>query len=295
MNPKSNEHSAVTEQDYEYTAQGICITLMRTKPSAPSKKTPTHIRDQFHRHAWFELFYAEGGTQTLYFEEEQLCLHSGSFALVAPDALHYAEAIGDPLYPTVCSFSVRYREKGEAEARLASFLHFSAYRVFGADEFCALLMKNALSALASGNGVAAGSYLFSLLLRASDLCAIAELHDSASSDSQMGRVYKIEQNLYSRYTEEVPLSRLAEHLHLSERQLSRVFKKQYGVGYRTKKRELRMQSAARLLMRGEDIAKIAGAVGYRSQSAFYTAFKAYFGVSPALYKAQKESEKTERR
>ena len=112
-----------------------------------------------------------------------------------------------------------------------------------------------------------------------------------TSDSEVGRIYKIEQALYSYYSKELPLSYLAEQLHLSERQLSRVFKKQYGIGYREKNRELRMRSAARLLLRGESIAAAAREVGYRSESAFYAAFKSFFGISPAAYRADKNKHK----
>ena len=153
-----------------------------------------------------------------------------------------------------------------------------------------MLMRAFIAALLAENGTAAGSYFLSLLHHAASRYATeARLSDTAT-DSAMGRIYKIEQLLYANYDKELPLSTLAEMLHLSERQLSRVIKKQYGVGYREKNKELRMRSAARRLLRGESVTTVAWAVGYRSESAFYAAFKAYFGLSPAAYRENKQNE-----
>lgn len=275
------------ELEYEYTAAGVRITLMRGSLPLPPKSTALPRGDLFHTHAWYELFCADRGETVLYFEDERLTLSASHFALISPAVLHYAEGAA----AVACSFTVEALEKSDTAVALSSFLRAHGVRTFAADELSVMLYRAAMAALGAGKGAEACSYLVSLLLRASSLSAESELPSLSTSDSEAGRIYKIEQALYSYYSRELPLSYLAEQLHLSERQLSRVFKKQYGIGYREKNRELRMRSAARLLLRGESIATVAREVGYRSESAFYAAFKSFFGISPAAYRADKNKHK----
>ncbi len=277
-----SEHSQ-KEIEYEYTASGVRITLMRGSPVLHGKRPPSHKGDLFHTHTWYEFFCADRCETAIHFENEKLLLGSSQFALISPETLHYAEA-AESSHLLVCSFTVRFLEKNDTAASLAPLLRGSPYRTFGADELCMLLMRGVISALDADNGAAAGSYLMSLLFRAAALCAQGAVSSVGAKDSEMGRIYKIEQMLYSFYAKELPLSLLAEQVHLSQRQLSRVFKRQYGVGYREKNRELRMRSAARRLSRGESVRTVAAAVGYKSESAFYAAFRGFFGVSPGEYR-----------
>lgn len=272
--------------EYEYIAQNICFTMMLDAPQKESRPT-VRVSDSFHKHAWYEFFYVESGEHFLHFEDERICLHAGDFMLVSPETLHHAGESAEGY--RVCSFSVSTLKNGAAEESLFPFLSNYPYRTFRADDLCALLMRRLTTSLENGNGVAAGSSLAALLFRAAEICAAAAPRKASASDSSIGRIYKIEQALYGYYTDELPLSDLAEELHLSERQISRIFKKQYGVSYRAKNRELRMQAAARRLLRGEEVAEVAAGVGYASQSAFYAAFKAYYGVSPSVYKSERKN------
>lgn len=80
---------------------------------------------------------------------------------------------------------------------------------------------------------------------------------------------------------------LAEQLHLSTRQLDRVLKEHYGMGFKEKLIQTRMDRAALLLRttdkRVQDIMEI---VGYNSVNAFYKAFHKQFSVAPQQYRHQ---------
>lgn len=83
---------------------------------------------------------------------------------------------------------------------------------------------------------------------------------------------------------------LAEKLHLSRRQLSRVMQAHYGMSFRQKLLSVRMDRAGWLLRTsGLPIAQICSNVGYNSEAAFYQNFKSYYGMTPWQYrKSQKE-------
>ncbi len=78
---------------------------------------------------------------------------------------------------------------------------------------------------------------------------------------------------------------LAVALNLSERQLERVLLKQYGMSFRQKLTQSRMDYAAWLLRTGDrSITEIQSLAGYASQSTFYHAFEKTWGMTPGQYR-----------
>lgn len=78
---------------------------------------------------------------------------------------------------------------------------------------------------------------------------------------------------------------LAQMLHLSRRQLNRVLLHYYGMTFREKFMRARMDYAAWLLRSTNKHAnEIAHLVNYSTESAFFNAFKKYFGVTPMRYR-----------
>ena len=80
---------------------------------------------------------------------------------------------------------------------------------------------------------------------------------------------------------------LAERLHISRRQLSRILYKQYGMSFRQKLIRARMDRAAYLL-RTTDLAvsTIISQVGYASETAFFKAFQAQYHTTPRRYRKE---------
>ena len=83
---------------------------------------------------------------------------------------------------------------------------------------------------------------------------------------------------------------LAEQLHVSERQLSRIIQQLYNMSFRQKMMQTRMERSAWLLKTtSKKINEIAQDVGYNSDAAFYLAFKKYFGTTPQQYRILKNN------
>ena len=82
-----------------------------------------------------------------------------------------------------------------------------------------------------------------------------------------------------------PKKALAEKLHCSERQLLRKIYTLYGVSFRDKLAQSRIDMAKHLLrstaMRIQDISN---AVGYADNAAFYRVFRIHTGVTPMEYR-----------
>jgi len=78
---------------------------------------------------------------------------------------------------------------------------------------------------------------------------------------------------------------LASRLNLSRRQLNRVLKTHYGMCFRDMVRHTRMDRAAWLLATTNlPVGEIAGECDYLSETSFFKAFKAHYGISPMKYR-----------
>jgi len=94
----------------------------------------------------------------------------------------------------------------------------------------------------------------------------------------------MDRNCHLPITEET----LANEMHLSVRQISRIFKEQFSSTFRKTLTEIRLHHAEKLLERTDITAeKIALRIGYSSPSAFFTVFRKKHGISPGEYRSKR--------
>ena len=85
---------------------------------------------------------------------------------------------------------------------------------------------------------------------------------------------------------------LSEYLHCSQRQLIRKMQALYGVSFRQKLIESRMDLARYLLRSTEaSVNEISTKVGYADNAAFFRAFRQHTGKTPAQYRKEKRAGK----
>ena len=119
--------------------------------------------------------------------------------------------------------------------------------------------------------------------------AVAGLLGSPSSTSDNNKLHDRFRQLVGKMTEaelaESSLTELAGQLHCSERHFSRVFREEFGVPFRARQIELRLQRAQQLLA-GSDkkIINVAYESGYRHLGLFNAMFKKRFGVTPGEWR-----------
>jgi two-component system, response regulator YesN len=98
-------------------------------------------------------------------------------------------------------------------------------------------------------------------------------------------VAKIKQHVETHYREDVSLQVISEKFFIDKYQLSRLFKKRFGVNYWPYVTKIRMEKAAELLRNTDQkMIQIAVKIGYSDESHFSSTFKKHFGVSPKEYK-----------
>lgn len=90
------------------------------------------------------------------------------------------------------------------------------------------------------------------------------------------------------HLDSVSLASLAREFYVSEGYLSRYFRRETGASFSHLLMEMKMKSAAELLLKTEcNIEKIIALVGYTDQSNFYRNFKAIYGLTPLVYRKKK--------
>ena len=116
--------------------------------------------------------------------------------------------------------------------------------------------------------------------------ATEETVEEPSTQSTMERVRAW---IEGHYAEDLSLTSMATRFYIDRFQLSRLFKKAFGINYQDYILRVRMEQAVRLMARPElDLAQIARAVGYDDPGYFSSVFRKYHGVSPRSYRKSME-------
>jgi AraC-like DNA-binding protein len=125
-----------------------------------------------------------------------------------------------------------------------------------------------------------------------DLSEVAQVRYGASTlkevdvDACLAKLEELMTGGKADQDESLSLSSLASAVGVSGHQLSELINTKLGIGFSRYVRECRVQAAKALLMSapGRSILSIGMDVGFRSQSAFYAAFKEVTGQSPGDYR-----------
>ena len=117
----------------------------------------------------------------------------------------------------------------------------------------------------------------------------AEVYEGGGTSEQIETIRAVHDYLTQHLDSRTTIDELSRMFLMNPSTMKALFKSVYGSSLASHVREHRMQHAAKLLLDGdENVAQVARAVGYESQSKFSTEFHKAFGVLPTEYrKAQK--------
>ena len=231
-----------------------------------------------HSNAEFELHMILKGGCRLEIEDRHYTMTAGTAVIVPPGQYHLPKVVPGEFERFTMSFST-----GRGNLRTA----LETVRPFGvtdrADALCrsifdecggnAPFRKEMLQALAT-----------QLLL---EVFRCLELGQESREETveTVGIIQRIDDFFELHMADDASAEELAASLHISRRQLARVLQKTYGMGFREKRIRTRMEHAAWLLRTTDTpVNRIAEAVGYASETAFYQAFTDRFGQTPGEYR-----------
>lgn len=116
------------------------------------------------------------------------------------------------------------------------------------------------------------------------------------SHRHAARVTQIARLVREHHTENLPLSRLADMVHLSAPYLSKFFDQQFGMTFLNYLTQIRLNHAVDELLNTEKIIEdVSADSGFPNSHAFVQAFKKEFGVLPSVYRRQNRERSPEKK
>lgn len=126
---------------------------------------------------------------------------------------------------------------------------------------------------------------------------LAEIVESTYAKSQLGGIdtaafrQQLENQMILKEAykdEDLNLSGLAELVGLTAHQLSELINTEYGYGFKRLVKEYRIREAKAILLREpqSSVLSVSMETGFKSQSAFYSAFRGIEGKSPGQYRSE---------
>lgn len=242
---------------------------------------------QRHCHAEYELHMILSGTCSVSVDAHQYALTAGNAMLITPGHYHYPHAISNQFRKLSLSFFLFSGKVGEAlqDTEAVSIIPLSEAMLRLANRILEesndkLPFQHALT------GAMLSQVMVYTLRKLSIPERFTEMDPPNAWRTELIDHFFSEELTYG--TE----AQLAEQMHLSRRQLTRVMQTHYGMTFRQKLLAARMDRAGWLLRTTDlTIAQVYSSVGYNSEAAFYQNFKDYYGLTPQQYRKKERGQK----
>ena len=241
-----------------------------------------------HSNTCYELHIILEGTCRLAFDAQTLDLAPGQAVIIAPNVFHAPSHVSG----SFCRFSLSFSADPVLTPALGGIVR-ETYRFFEpgsrVTELCGRILEelDKESFLSRELVSAQFSQLMVLCLRQ----VREETEQLPKAEKPLTQEDEIERidNFFALYPPERQTRReLAEYLHCSQRQLIRKMQALYGVSFRQKLMDSRVDLAMYLLRSTDkSVGQISAEVGYADNAAFFRVFRQYTGMTPAQYRREK--------
>ena len=273
---------------FELTAENACV-LFRFGPNLLNHR---YIWDTLrHSNISYELHVILRGSCTVEVAEDTLCLSAGDAVIVAPGVYHAAQSNSGPFERFTITFTAA---QSSPVARLLNVVN-PYVRLPAPPEIrtlCGAIMQEFGSDTLYRENLLhfqLGQLLVFLLRHLSVLEQNTEHEHHGRSGNISEDLVRMDTIIEAFFAKNMAsygtMQQLADKLHISKRQLCRLIPKLYGMSFREKLLDTRMDYAAWLLRTTQQsTSEICKQVGYSSEPTFYTKFKQHHGISPAQYR-----------
>ncbi len=244
----------------------------------------------FHFHTQYELFFIGEAPLVIVVNETEYTLQNTAF-LIPPFVQHFVKTRVDAY-----SLCFEFKQTGTAE----NDVHASIFPLFERSLTPLKIDSFTFDCLSRLKVAYQKSTLFSTeearaLLKLIFIGLYENNVDMSIGENQPAindYFIVIDHLIHTRYTQNITLATIAEALHLSTKQTSRIIRKKYRVTLSELLNEKRLSVAALMLQNTDKpIAEIASHVFYRSENYFFRLFREKYGLSPLAYRKKHQSSK----
>ncbi len=274
------------------TVENLRMQVFFEKTSPLPQKGELPFQRQLHAHLFVEFFACLKGSITLRTADGlDTVLQAGDVAIVPPAVKHFKAPKTTPETKWVGFGFVCRKAAGEFETDL----YGSFDRLTRGDRVFHYSDEKTLCALAENCNKAQGQQeLASVLAFLSALIPLAEQQGaagmpqgSAGSPKDIERLLVLDEIVHHCTEQDLSQKQIAALLFISERQLSRIAQKRYGMSLKGKMTERRLSVAVELLETTHKSAEQIGEqAGFKNRNAFYREFKKQYAVTPQQYRKQ---------
>lgn len=236
---------------------------------------PEYDESSLHSHQKYEVLYFEAGNAELIFESKKVLLYPGDLLLIPPATRHRINILSDLTYKrTVINFAklpscinselfetARVLHIADDKRILRVLNRMQEYQELFTDEEKAILFDGSVT---------------ELLLLVQKFYAVSKRPTEEYGQLMTQALTYIDKHL----TTVSGVEELCEALHISRAFLYREFQNALGLSPMRYIHQKRLWVAHNLLRSGEDATKVCYGCGYREYSAFYRAYRNFFGHSP---------------
>lgn len=280
----------------------IKILFLRYKPSEPD------WYEKPHAHSTYELHFIERGNGALKSGGKEYALRPGTFYLTGPEVYH--EQLTDPCNPMseyAVNFDIRRcKNKTDEEIpkkeiqRIGESLEKTKFW-FGTDEFHSLdiFEKICMELVAQKVG-----YYFTVKNCLSQIIINAARCYTRNREAGYGlpkntpddtRSLILDGYVYYDYQKNTPMEQIAEQMGISRRQLCRIVRQRYGMSFKAKVIQTRLENALRLLADTDlPIEKIAHQCGFSTATVFISRFREQEGLTPQKYRIKMKNRREDK-
>lgn len=290
------------KREYAVTVENLHFKLLVNKIGISRKIR--FFDNAMHTHSHIELFVCTKGRILLNSPSGVIEVSCNDIAIVPKDYLHnrIIEENDDEneWYEINVAYSKRrFRSEADLYSHLDRLLDTDCIRVIKNKGDISKEIKEIYRDACGNNpsypAIRAASALARLASEYDEADLVIECREKpSSSEVDISLLYKLNHIINSCFMKNYTNSQIAEMLFISERQLSRIASRHYGMTVRNAIIEKRVNSAEMLLSGTDDSTESIGAsVGFKSKSAFYREFRKKYGLSPNEYRRKKAKENSD--
>ncbi len=277
---------SVSKIEYTSTIEDVLMKLSIDRGGGSKNELAALTK---HTHAYSELFVCVSGQLTLEAEDISITLESGDAAVIPADLSHHMLLSDKTKVWCALGFLItvnKRRAVSKLSHRLSSFYGGSKVQIMrDVPVFCRDIYNICTKPSSPHDCLPAIEFTLLLAKHAEKLTDFSRSPTLIPSDPNINRISLLENLINGEFMTDITPRAVAELLHISTRQLSRIVQKRYGTTFTRVILNKRLETAEKLLTETErTVEDIADAVGFSSTAFMYHEFKEKYNMTPIEYR-----------
>ena len=283
------------KREFAVNVENLSFKLIIDKLNVHLKGS-SFLSNTYHIHSHIELFVCTKGRISISTPDGIVDLLKGDAAFVPPNYPHTRIEEENDTDSEWCSVNFVFvkkqvRESNDLFSVFDSF--FSSKNVItvtGKASFCSEILNVVQNVPDYETVIPALRVVSAVSVIVNDAVALtanvlSKQQECHTEDIDLSLLYKLNHIINSCFMNDFTNAQIAEMLFISERQLSRISSKYYGMSTRQAIIERRLSTAEKLLSdTNKTVESIGETIGYNSKSGFYRDFRKKYGLTPVEYR-----------